>query len=71
MGVARASSLSGEGTWYVKGNKFGYKTTYSNAPGKVPPLGEVFEDQIVSVTKQEWVMVEQSTGNRSVARRIR
>ena len=58
------------GTWQVKGGKFRYTTTYSDPP-EVYPLGEKFEDKIISVTDDEWVMIEQSTGNKSIARKIK
>jgi hypothetical protein len=58
------------GTWYVKGFRFGYVTVDSSEPERFRP-GAVLEDEIVSVTDTEWVMLEQSTGARSVARRER
>jgi hypothetical protein len=58
------------GSWYIKAGKFGYTTTYTNAPDQFK-VGESFEDQIVSVSDREWVMVEQSTGNKSFATKIK
>ncbi len=58
------------GTWYVKGFRFGYVTAESSQPERFRP-GAVLEDEIVSVSESEWVMLEQSTGTKSVARRER
>jgi len=58
------------GTWRIKNGKFSYITTYSNALNQFP-IGESFEDQIISVTDREWIMVEQSTGGKSIATRIK
>ena len=58
------------GTWSVAHGKFRYTATYSGSPDDVP-LGVPLEDEIISVSKSEWVMLEQSTGNRSVAKRVR
>jgi hypothetical protein len=58
------------GKWKVKGGKFQYVTTYSD-PADLYAVGEEFEDQILSVSEKEWVMLEKSTGNKSVAYRIR
>jgi hypothetical protein len=64
------TSFTWRGTWQVKGGKFRYTTTYSDPP-EVYPLGETFEDKIISVTDDEWVMIEQSTGKKSIARRVK
>ena len=66
----KKTSFVWRGKWYVKNGKFGYTTTYSNAPDQFP-VGETQEDQIVSVNGSEWVMVEQSTGNKSIATRVK
>ncbi len=58
------------GTWSVKGFRFAYKTVDSSQPERFRP-GTVLEDEIVSVSDSEWVMLEQSTGAKSVARRDR
>jgi hypothetical protein len=57
------------GTWNVQSGRFLYITTYSN-PSYLYPLGECFEDRIISVTPEEWTMLEGATGNKSVARRV-
>lgn len=56
------------GNWGVEKGMFWYVTTYTNQP-HLFPMGGRLEDAIISVSKSEWVMIEQSTGNRSVARR--
>ncbi len=66
----KKTSFVWRGNWYVKEGKFGYTTTYSNAPDQFP-VGEKQEDQIVSVSGREWVMVEQSTGNKSIATKVK
>jgi hypothetical protein len=58
------------GSWYVRNGRFGYTTKYTNAPDKFP-LGEALEDEVISVDASQWVMREQSTGNLSVARRVK
>lgn len=58
------------GKWEVRKGKFLYTTTFSK-PAELYPVGESFEDAIVSVSETEWVMTEQSTGNKSRARRVR
>ena len=58
------------GTWAVKGFRFSYVTTESNARDRFP-VGASFEDEIISVGDDEWVMLEQRSGNRSVAKRQR
>ena len=58
------------GKWQVKNGKFVYTTTFSKPP-EIYPLGESFSDTIVSVTETEWIMIEQSTGEKSRARRIK
>ncbi|HET9822256.1 MAG TPA: hypothetical protein VFQ16_10570 [Burkholderiaceae bacterium] len=71
--VGRCNALSAfvwRGTWRVVQRKFIYTTTYSN-PAELYPNGETFSDQIVSVTDKAWEMVEQSTGNRSIATRVK
>lgn len=57
------------GKWQVRNGKFLYTTTFSKPP-KLYPVGESFEDTIVSVSDTEWVMIEQSTGEKSHARRV-
>lgn len=59
-----------KGTWTVKNGKMKYKTTYSS-PKDEFPLGEEWEDEIVSVSSNEWVMREESTGNESRAFRLK
>jgi len=66
----KATEFTWGGTWQVKGGKFRYTTAYSEPPDFIP-LGKTFEDAIVSVTDDEWVMIEQSTGNNSIARRVK
>ena len=58
------------GTWDVRGYRFVYTTTYSNAPERFP-VGARHEDEILSVSADEWVMLEQGGTQRSVARRVR
>lgn len=58
------------GRWQVNAGKFGYVTTFSD-PADLYKVGEAFEDEILSVSDKEWVMREQSTGNKSVAYRVR
>lgn len=64
------SAFVWRGTWRVVERKFIYTTTYSSPPD-LYPKGETFSDEIVSVTDREWEMLEQSTGNRSVATRVK
>lgn len=59
-----------KGTWTVKNGKMKYKTTFSS-PKNQYPVGEEWEDEIISVSYTEWVMREQSTGNLSNAYRIK
>lgn len=59
-----------QGTWHIKNGKFSYITTYSNVPTQFP-IGESFEDQVISVTDREWIMIEQSTGKKSIATRVK
>lgn len=56
------------GNWGVKDGVFWYTATFSDQP-QLFPVGEQLADQIVSVS-DEWVMIEQSTGNKSRARRV-
>ncbi|MFY9510772.1 MAG: hypothetical protein WAQ05_07345, partial [Rubrivivax sp.] len=58
------------GTWDVRGYRFVYTTTHSNAPDRFP-VGARHEDEILSVSADEWVMLEQAGGQRSVARRVK
>jgi hypothetical protein len=58
------------GTWSVVHGKFRYTATSSGSPHDVP-IGVTLEDEIISVSEAEWVMLEQSTGNKSVAKRVR
>ena len=69
-GCGATTPFTWRGNWQVKEGKFQYVTTYS-APADLYTVGERFEDQIVSVTDAEWVMLEQSTGEKSMAYRIR
>ncbi|GEM_PF-1316707 len=57
------------GNWGVKDGMFWYVTTFSDQP-QLFPVGERLEDRIVSVS-DEWVMIEQSTGKESRARRVK
>lgn len=58
------------GTWAVRNFRFAYVTTYANVPERFP-TGTRIEDEIISVTADEWVMLEQRTGHRSVAQRVK
>jgi hypothetical protein len=58
------------GKWGVKNGMFWYVTAFSDPPDLFP-VGERLEDRIVFVSKSEWVMIEQTTGNESRARRLR
>lgn len=58
------------GTWEVREYRFAYVTTASNAPDRFP-AGKRMEDEIVSVDAERWVMLEQASGQRSVAQRVR
>ncbi len=58
------------GTWAVRDFRFTYVTTYASAPDRFP-TGKRIEDEIISVTADEWVMLEQGTGQRSVAQRVK
>jgi hypothetical protein len=71
--IGACNSLSAfvwRGTWKVAERRFIYTTTYSRPP-ELYPKGETFADEIISVTDEAWEMLEQSTGNRSVAARVR
>jgi hypothetical protein len=71
--IGACKSLSAfvwRGDWKVVSRKFIYTTTYSRPP-QLYPLGETFADEIISVTDDSWEMVEQSTGNRSIANKVR
>lgn len=57
-------------SWKVKDGKFQYKTTGSIPAGEYQ-LGQEFEDEIVSISADEWLMREQSTGGESRAYRIK
>ncbi|MFC5500611.1 hypothetical protein ACFPOE_23920 [Caenimonas terrae] len=73
-GILRAcdgnTPFTWRGNWEVQGGKLHYVTTFSD-PVRVYPIGESFEDEILSVSESEWVMREQSTGNKSIAYRVR
>lgn len=56
------------GQWDVKQGYFWYKTL-SSEPKDFYPIGKEYKDRISSVTTHEWVMVEESTGQKSRARR--
>jgi hypothetical protein len=58
------------GTWAVRNFRFSYVTTYANVPERFPQ-GTRVEDEIISVTADEWVMLEQGSGQRSVAQRVK
>ena len=58
------------GTWSVGAGKFRYTATFSGSLDDVP-IGVPLEDEIISVSDTEWVMREQSTGNQSVAKRVK
>lgn len=66
----KVSLFTWRGTWSVKNFRFAYTTVDSSQPDRFRP-GAVLEDEIVSVSDTEWVMLEQSTGAKSVARRER
>lgn len=57
------------GTWDIKAGHFEYVVLRSDLP-KVTPVGIRLSDQILTINEAEWVMVEQSTGHRSVATRV-
>lgn len=61
-------SFAFEGSWAVREGHFWYKTL-SSEPKDFYPVGEEHKDRIVSVTSHEWVMIEESTGQKSRARR--
>jgi hypothetical protein len=65
-----ATQFLWRGKWGVREGKFWYVTTFSE-PIDEFPIGESSEDEIVSVSKFEWVMIEKSTGNKSRAYRIK
>lgn len=58
------------GIWTVQNGKFLYMANYS-MPSTALPVGESFADTIISVSDTEWVMIEQSTGQKSRARRVK
>jgi hypothetical protein len=58
------------GNWSVRNFRFVYVTRHSNAPDRFP-AGSSVEDEIISVTADEWIMLEQTTGQRSVAQRVK
>jgi len=68
-GCGRKFTLTWRGEWEVKAGRFHYTTTFSDPPDEYP-AGESFSDQIVSVTSTEWVMLEESTGHKSIAKRV-
>lgn len=66
----KLSTFVWRGKWKVVGHKFIYTTTFSNPPN-VYPAGVTYEDQILQVTRDGWEMIEQSTGNKSIAVRMK
>ncbi len=58
------------GNWTVKDGVFKYRFTFSD-PKNLNVSGKKFEDRIVSVSQNEWVMIEESTGNESKAYRVK
>jgi len=66
----KATLFVWRGTWAVRSFRFVYVTTYSNAPERFP-AGSKIEDEIISVTADEWIMLEQASGQRSVAQRVK
>jgi len=64
------SSFVWRGTWKVVASKFIYTTTYSQPP-ELYAKGVSFEDQILKVDDESWEMLEQSTGNKSIAFRLK
>lgn len=66
----KASLFVWRGTWAVRNFRFVYVTTYSNLPERFP-AGSKIEDEIISVSADEWVMLEQASGQRSVAQRVK
>jgi hypothetical protein len=56
------------GVWRVQDGYFLY-TTLSSDPPDFYRAGEEYKDRIVSVSDNEWVMIEESTGQESRARR--
>ena len=56
------------GSWAVRDGHFWYKAL-SSEPKDFYPLGQEHKDKILSVTSHEWVMLEESTGLKSRARR--
>lgn len=63
-----ATKFTWRGNWGVEQGMFWYVTTYSSQP-HLFPLGDRLEDKIISVSKSEWIMIEQTTGEKSVAHR--
>ena|SRR5688572_19416966 len=68
-GCGPKSGLTLRGKWEVRAGRFNYTTTYSD-PGSAELVGESFSDEIVSVSPSEWVMIEGSTGKKSIAKRV-
>jgi hypothetical protein len=68
-GCGRSFKLTWRGKWEVKAGRFFYTTTYSD-PADEYPVGVSFSDEIISVTATEWTMLEESTGNTSIAKRV-
>ena len=69
-GCGRKFALIWLGKWEVRDGRFLYTTTFSD-PADEYRVGESFSDEIVTVSNTEWVMVEASTGSRSIAKRVR
>jgi hypothetical protein len=71
--IGACNSLSAfvwRGQWKVVDRTFVYTTTYSQPP-ELYPRGQTFVDEVISVSDEGWEMLEQSTGNRSSAKRVR
>ena len=65
---AEKMSFAFGGSWAVRDGYFWYKAL-SSEPKDFYPIGKEHKDQILSVTSHEWVMIEESTGHKSRARR--
>jgi len=61
-------SFTFRGSWAVRDGYFWYKTL-SSEPKDFYPSGKEYRDKILSLTNYEWVMIEESTGEKSRARR--
>ena len=65
----RKTPFTWRGTWRIEKGQFIYTTTFSD-PLDQFPVGETLSDKILSITSKDWVMVEESTGKRSLATRV-